>query len=163
MTIIRTVTVALALGIAARGVAAQQPNASAAAFGMAGNYTAAATGSDAVAWNPAMLGMNSPAFSLSLLSLGGVTGLDPVKLKDITDFGGKVIPNATKESWLNKVGAGTEQGTVDGGLSIVALSIGRIGFQVGLTGTAQVNLNQDAAEAILYGNAGRTGTAKNLA
>lgn len=163
MTTIRTVTVALALAITARGVVAQQPNASAAAFGMAGNFTAAATGSDAVAWNPAMLGMNSPAFSLSLLSLGGLTGLDPVKLKDITDFGGKVIPNATKESWLNKVGAGTEQGTVDGGLSIVALSIGRIGFQVGLTGTAQVNLNQDAAEAILYGNAGRMGTAKNLA
>ncbi len=163
MTTIRTVTVALALGLAARGVAAQQPNASAAAFGMAGNYTAAATGSDAVAWNPAMLGMNSPAFSISLLSLGGVTGLDPVKLKDITDFGGKVIPNVTKESWLNRVGAGTEQGTVDGGLSIVALSIGRLGFQVGLTGTAQVNLNQDAMEAILYGNAGRTGTAKNLA
>jgi len=163
MTNIRTVTVALALGIAARGVAAQQPNASAAAFGMAGNYTAAATGSDAVAWNPAMLGMNSPAFSLSLLSLRGMTGLDPVKLKDITDFGGKVIPNATKESWLNKVGAGTEQGTVDGGLSIVALSIGRIGFQVGLSGAVQVNLNQDAAEAILYGNAGRTDTAKNLA
>lgn len=163
MTTIRTVTVALALAITARGVVAQQPNASAAAFGMAGNFTAAATGSDAVAWNPAMLGMNSPAFSLSLLSLGGLTGLDPVKLKDITDFGGKVIPNVTKESWLNKVGAGTEQGTVDGGLSIVALSIGRIGFQVGLTGTAQVNLNQDAAEAILYGNAGRMGTAKNLA
>ena len=163
MTTIRTVTVALALAITARGVAAQQPNASAAAFGMAGNFTAAATGSDAVAWNPAMLGMNSPAFSLSLMSLGGVTGLDPVKLKDITDFGGKVIPNATKESWLNKVGSGTEQGTVDGGLSIVALSVGRIGFQVGLSGAAQVNVNQDAAEAILYGNAGRTGTAKNLA
>ena len=163
MTTIRAVTVALALGITARGVAAQQPNASAAAFGMAGNYTAAATGSDAVAWNPAMLGMNSPAFSLSLLSLGGVTGLNPVKLQDITDFGGKVIPNATKEAWLNRVGAGTEQGVVDGGLSIVALSIGRIGFQVGLSGTAQVSLNQDAAEAMLYGNAGRTGTAKNLA
>lgn len=163
MTIIRTINSALALLLVTRGVAAQQPNASAAAFGMAGNYTAAATGSDAVAWNPAMLGMNSPAFSISVLSLGLVTGLDPVKLKDITDFGGKVIPNATKETWLNRVGAGTEKGTVDGGLSIVALSIGRLGFQVGVSGAGQVNVNQDAAEAILYGNTGRTGTAKNLA
>jgi hypothetical protein len=163
MTTIRTVIGAFVLGLVTHVATAQQPNASAAAFGMAGNYTAAASGSDAVAWNPAMLGMNSPSFSISVLSLGVVTGLDPVKLKDITDFGGKVIPNATKEAWLNKVGAGTEQGVVDGGLSIVALSIGRIGFQVGLSGTAQVNLNQDAAEAILYGNAGRAGTAKNLA
>ena len=163
MTTMRTVTAAFVLGLVGHVAAAQQPNASAAAFGMAGNYTAAASGSDAVAWNPAMLGMNSPAFSISVLSLGVVTGLDPVKLKDITDFGGKVIPNATKELWLNKVGAGTERGAVDGGLSIVALSVGRIGFQVGLSGAAQVNVNQDAAEAILYGNAGRTGTPKNLA
>ena len=163
MTTIRTVTAALALALAARGVTAQQPNASAAAFGMAGNYTAAASGADAVAWNPAMLGMNSPGFSLRLLSLGVVSGLDPVKYNDITDFGGKVIPNATKEAWLSKVGAGTERGGVDGGVSIVALSVGRIGLQVGMSGTAQANLNQDAAEAILYGNAGRTGTAKNLA
>ena len=163
MTTIRTLTTTVALGLMAHVAAAQQPNASARAAGMAGNYTAAASGADAVAWNPAMLGMNSPAFSISLLSLGVVTGLDPVQLKDITDFGGKVIPNATKEAWLNRVGAGTERGVVDGGLSIVALSIGRIGFQVGVSGTAQANLNQDAAEAILYGNAGRTGTAKSFA
>lgn len=162
MANIRTLSVVAALAFTARGVAAQQPNASVAAFGMAGNFVAAATGSDAVAWNPAMLGMNSPAFSLNLLSLGGVTGLDPVKLTDITDFGGKVMPAATKEAWLQRIGSGRERGSIDGSLSLIALSIGRVGFQVGASGTADANLNQDAAEAILYGNAGRTGTAKNL-
>lgn len=162
MTHIRTLGAVAVLAFAARGVAAQQPNASVAAFGMAGNYVGAATGYEAVAWNPAMLGINSPAFSLNLISIGGLTGLDPVKLKDITDFGGKVIPAATKETWLQQIGAGTENGTVDGGISLIALSLGRIGLQVGASGTAIVNLNQDAAEAILYGNAGRTGTTKNL-
>ena len=162
MTNIRTLGAVAALAFAARGAAAQQPSGSAAAFGMAGNYLALATGSDAVAWNPAMLGMNSPAFSLSLAAVGGVAGLDPVKLKDITDFGGKVIPPATKEAWLQRIGTGTEHGSVDGGLSLIALSFGRIGLQVGASATATSNLNQDAAEAILYGNAGRTGTAKNL-
>jgi hypothetical protein len=162
MTNFRKLGVAAVFAFTARGVAAQQPNASVAAFGMAGNYLGLATGYDAVAWNPAMLGMNSPAFSLNLLAAGGVTGLDPVKLTDITAFGGKIMPAATKEDWLQRIGSGRESGTLDGGLSLIALSIGRIGFQVGASGTAIANLNQDAAEAILFGNAGRTGTAKNL-
>ena len=163
MTRLRTIGALAALTITARAAAAQQPNASAAAFAMAGNFMSLATGSDAVAWNPAMLGMNSPAFSLNLLSGGAMTGLNPVKLADITDFGGKLIPAATKESWLQQIGSGRERGTFDGGVSVIALSIGRVGFQVGASGSADANLNQDAAEAILYGNAGRTGTAKNLA
>ena len=162
MAIIRTLGVVATLAFTARGVAAQQPNASAAAYGMAGNFMGLATGYNAVAWNPAMLGMNSPAFSLNLISGGVASGLDPVKLKDITDFGGKVIPATTKEAWLQQIGTGRERGTVDVGASLIALSFGRIGLQLGGSGTAAVNLNQDAAEAILYGNAGRTGTAKNL-
>ena len=162
MTHFRTLGAVAALALTARGVAAQQPNASAAAYGMAGNFMGMATGYNAVAWNPAMLGMNSPAFSLNLVSGGFTSGLDPVKLKDISDFGGKVIPAATKEAWLQQIGTGRERGTVDVGASLIALSFGRIGLQVGGSGTAIANLNQDAAEAILYGNAGRTGTAKNL-
>ena len=99
MTNIRTLGAAAALACIAHSGAAQQPNASAAAFGMAGNFMALATGSNAVAWNPAMLGMNSPAFSLNLFSAGGVTGLDPVKL---TPQGGttitKSVPLATGNS-----------------------------------------------------------------
>ena len=163
MTNIRTLGAAAALTCIAHSGAAQQPNASAAAFGMAGNFMALATGSNAVAWNPAMLGMNSPAFTLNLFSGGGVTGLNPVKLTDITDFNGKVVPAATKNAWLQQIGTGRERGTIDGGVSLIALSVGRVGFQVGASGTAVANLNQDAAEAILFGNAGRTGTAKNLA
>ena len=162
MTIIRTLGVIGTLALSARGASAQQPNASAAAYGMAGNFMGLATGYNAVAWNPAMLGMNSPAFSLNVLSGGVNSGLDPVKLKDITDFGGKVLPAATKETWLQQIGTGRERGTVDVGASVIALSVGRVGLQVGGSATAIANLNQDAAEAILYGNAGRTGTAKNL-
>jgi hypothetical protein len=154
--------VALAVLVAsAVPAAAQIPNASAAAFGMAGNCTAAARGYDAVAWNPANLGF-SPGFSMSILSAGGTTGLDPVRLSDFGPFQGKILPSATKESWLRSIGAGTERGSLDGGLSIVAMSIENLAFQVGVTGTGQANLNQDAAEAILFGNAGRTGSAKNL-
>jgi hypothetical protein len=145
-----------------RVASAQQPNASAAAYGMAGNYQAAATGYNAVAWNPAMLGVGDGGFSLNLLSGGILTGLGPVKLTDITDFGGKTIPVATKQAWLNQIGTGTETGGLNAGFSLIALSVGPVAFQGGVSGTGDANLNQDAAEALLYGNAGRTGAAKNL-
>ena len=162
MTTLRTLSAVIVLSAAAQAAGAQLPNASAAAYGMAGNYTAAATGYDAVAWNPANLGLSTPKFSLNLLALSGSTGLDPVKFNDISAFGGKVIPAATKEAWLQQIGSGTERGSVDAGISLVALSVGRLGFQIGASGAGEANLNQDAAEALLFGNAGRTGTPKDL-
>ena len=160
---LRAVGATVALVAVAHTASAQQPNASAAAFGMAGNYTAAASGYDAVTWNPANLGQTTPAFSLNLMSLNGVTGLDPVKLSDINVYGGKLIPSSAKEVWLQSIGTGNERGRVDGGLSILALSIGHLAFQVGASATGQASLNQDAAEALLFGNAGRTGTPRSLA
>ncbi len=155
-------TVATLCG-AAHTSAAQVPNASAAAFGMAGNYSAAARGYDAVAWNPAMLGMPGGSwFTLNLLSGGGISGLNPVTLSDLAKFDGIKIDAATKEEWLQRIGTGQERGGLDGGVSLVALSIGRIGLQVGVTGTAAANLNADAVEALLFGNAGRTGAPKSL-
>lgn len=159
---LNTRLVALATILFARAASAQQPNASAAAFGMGGNFQAAATGFNAVAWNPAMLGVGDGGFSLNLLSGGLFTGLAPVKLTDITDFGGKQIPVATKEAWLDQIGNGTESGGVNGGLSLLALSVGPVAFQLGTSGTGDAKLNRDAAEAVLYGNAGRTGTPKDF-
>lgn len=154
--------IALATLVTARVASAQQPNASAAAFGMAGNYQAAAAGADAVAWNPAMLGVQGGGFSLSLLSGGILTGLGPVKLTDITAFSGKKIDIATKEAWLTQIGRGTETGGLNAGISLIALSVGPLALQAGVSGTGDANLNQDAAEALLYGNAGRTGAPKDL-
>jgi hypothetical protein len=163
MTRIRTLGVAAALVLGAHALQAQQPSASAAAFGMAGNYTAAAQGYDAVAWNPAMLSLRSaPAFSMTLLSVGGVSGIDPVTPADFAPWGGQVTPAATKEAWLAKIGAGTERGRVDAGVTGIAMSIGRLGFQLSESGYGAANLNQDAAEALLFGNAGRTGSAKSF-
>ena len=146
-----------------RELVAQLPEAGTAGFSMGGNYSAAARGYDAIAWNPANLGFSSnPSFSINLLTVGGTTGLDPVKFNDIADFGGKIIPATVKEQWLQSIGSGSERGSVDGGVSVIALSIGKFGFQAGIVGTGEMKLNQDAAEAMLYGNAGRTGTAKSF-
>lgn len=163
MITIRSVAAVAAMTLAARGLAAQQPNASAAAFGMAGNYTAAARGYDAIAWNPAALGMkDAPGFSMNILSVGAGTGLSPVSLSDISPFSGVLVPTATKESWLQRIGTGTERGGADAGMNILAISFRRVGFQLGASGYGVANLNGDAVESILFGNAGRTGTAKDF-
>ena len=54
---------AAAAGFAGAAAGAQLPNASVGAFGMAGAYTAVARGADAVAWNPANLGIGLPVLA----------------------------------------------------------------------------------------------------
>ena len=151
-----------ALTLAAQVAAAQMPSASPSAFGMADNYSASARDFDAVAWNPANLGLSGRAFTFSLMTVTGTTGLAPITLSDFADFSGKIIPPETKESWLTRIGAGTERGSLDAGISLIALSIGHIGFQAGIVGTGSANMNQDFAEALLFGNTGRTGSAKTF-
>lgn len=142
---------------------AQVPAASAAGFSLAGNYTAAARGYDAVGFNPANLALGTPtSFGLSVLSANVNSGINPIKFSDFKAHQGQVVPVSTRESWLQSIGTGRETGGGSVGVSLAALNIKNFGAQVGVIGGGEVNLNQDAAEAILFGNAGRTGTAKNM-
>ena len=142
---------------------AQLPAASAAGFSMAGNYTALARGYDAIAYNPASLALGQPKpFAISLFSASVNSGINPIRFSDIKAHENTLIPVSTRETWLQQIGTGREAGGTSAGLSIVALSIKNFGAQVGLIGGGEVSLNQDAAEALLFGNAGRTGSAKNF-
>ena len=142
---------------------AQLPAASAAGFSMAGNYTALARSYDAIAFNPAGLALGQPKlFAISLFSASVNSGINPIKFSDIKAHENKLIPVSTRESWLQQIGTGRETGGTSGGFSIAALSIKNFGAQVGLIGGGEVNLNQDAAEALLFGNAGRTGSARDF-
>jgi hypothetical protein len=138
---------------------AQLPNASAAAFGMAGNYTAMARGYEAVAWNPANLAMpGRPLFSLGIGVLGGTAGLDPVDVTAFHGFSGRVVDNATKAAWVDQARlSGGERIRIDGGVTPIALSVGPIGLHVGSSLFTNMNLSPDAFEAILFGNAGNSG------
>jgi hypothetical protein len=163
MTHIRRLATAAALVLLGARLEAQQPNASVAAFGMAGNYTAAATGYEVIAWNPAMFALpGGTKFSFTIGSVGGYSGLDPVTLSDVAKFNSKTIDAATREEWLQRIGNGTERGRAEGGATLLALSMGRFAIQLGASGRGVANVNQDAAEAILFGNAGRTGTPRPL-
>jgi hypothetical protein len=143
---------------------AQQANASAAAYGMGGNYTAQARGYNAVAWNPANLGLpGNPGFSLAILAGSVNPGLDPIDANSFADFAGKYLPATTRQSWLDQVTTSKgETGSADGGITWLAASFGSLGLQVSSAAYGNATMNPDAFEALMFGNAGRTGTAKDL-
>lgn len=162
----RVATAAVLITVSGGTAAAQLPNASTAAFGMGGNFTAIARGYEAVAWNPANLAMpGRPGFSLGIGVLGGSVGLDPIDFKTMHAFSGQVVDSATRVEWLNTVRlAGGQQARIDGGVTPLAFSIGPIGIQTGATAYTNLNLSPDAYEALLlFGNAGNNnGNAKDL-
>ena len=147
--------------------AAQQLNTSAAAAGVGGNFSARARGYDAVAWNPANLGLpGNPGFSITILPVTASFTLDPITLGDIKSVQDQkapsTVPRATRQAWLDKVtAAGGETGTPSGGTN-VAISAGPFALQLGMTFFGAVKLNPDAVQAILFGNVGPDGTVRTL-
>ena len=129
------------------------------AVGMGGSYVALARGFAAVAWNPAGLAMpDNPSFSLSLLPITVTTGVDPIGFSEFTGYDGQPIPHETRRRWLEEITAeGGESGAVGGQLSYLALSIGRFAFSATTSVDGEVNMAPDAAELVLFGNAGLTG------
>jgi hypothetical protein len=162
-TLTHVVALAVTAAVSSHPLFAQLPDASAAGFSMAGNYTGVARGFEAIAYNPANLALERPrAMTLGILAGGFNSGINPVHFSDFRATQNVPVPAATRESWLNQIGNGRETGRTDAGLSLLALTIRRLGVQVGVSGAGDVNLNQDAAEALLFGNAGRTGAARTL-
>lgn len=157
-------TLALAVVLAGRPAAAQLPSASAPALGVGDNYTALARGRNAAAWNPAGLAMpDNPAFSIGVVQLRGLAGVNPITTADLKGVEGTLVPQATKEEWLERITAeGGQQGAFGADLTYLSLNLGRIGIQLSSTVTGMLNLAPDAAELLLFGNAGRTGEPRDF-
>jgi hypothetical protein len=148
---------------AATPAAAQLANASTAATGLGGAYTARAQGYNAVAWNPANLAMpGNPGFSFTILAVDGQAGMRPIDLKKIADAG-KMIDSATREGWMLDVEReGTQKGGVNGGVTALGLSLGPLAFQFNTKVSTLTDLGVGGVEAILFGNEGRTDTLRSL-
>ncbi len=158
----------LAVGAASFPGAAsgQLPSASTAALATANNYTALARGFTAIALNPAGLAMpGNPGFSLSFpaFPVEARAGLNALTISDVNEFEGLPLPDLTRDAWLTSVIA--EEGlTARSGIAITefALSVGPVGFQISTVAQAEVTMAPDAFELAIYGNAGRTGTARDM-
>lgn len=154
---------AASLLFAATPVAAQLPSASASTLALAGNNTANVQTIGAISVNPAGLGTEGSGFTLAILPVQVRTGLSPITLGDIAQFQGIRLPDATKEEWLTLVeAAGGQNGVVGAEVSGLAFTTGNFGFQLSTVASGDVVLPTGLVEAVLYGNAGRTGTPADL-
>jgi len=161
-----TIVVALTLLAVHTGPAsAQLPQASAAALGLGNNVTASARGFAAIANNPAGLGHpGSPGFSMAIPAVAFDLGMDPVTLGDLADWENELIPDATKAEWLARIReSGRQVGNLDLNATGLALSVGHVGLQISSIAVGLTDLAPDGAEALLFGNAGRTGAPADLA
>lgn len=159
---LRLGAVALIAAAALPATVRAQANASSAAAGMGGNYTAVARNFNAVAWNPANLGLpGNSRFSIAISPQFGV-GTGPITLKDLKEYEGILVPDAVKEAWLQKVidNKGQSIGG-DVALNYLALSVGPMAFSASTTVSTDGAIPAAVAELLLFGNAGRTGTAQD--
>lgn len=140
-------------------VLAQLPSASAAAFSSGNAFVSRARGFNAVAWNPAGLGMpDNPRFSATVASVQAVASLGPVGIGDFKKYEGDTVPFDVREEWLQEIeDAGGQSGGAAAGLTEVALSAGPFAFQMATQAHLMANLGPGAAELLFFGNAGRTG------
>ena len=154
----RRALAAAGLLLAALPVAAQLTSASVSSLGLAGNDTAIVRGFGAIGVNPAGLAMPGSEFSLALLPVRAAAAIGPVTAADVEPFAGKLVPERTKESWLERVlEADGQRGAVAIDVTGVALTFWNVGLQLSTLVAADVRLPPSVVEAVLFGNAGRTG------
>src|SRR5512143_2783465 len=138
----------LALGLVlfpgARSAVGQLPSASTAGLGFADSYTAAARGYNAIALNPANLALpGNPDASLAFFPARALTGLGPVTLSELADYGGKLLPDNVRSDWLTRIRAASsgEQGDIGADLTLAAVQVRRVGFQLSSTAHGVTSLN----------------------
>lgn len=160
----RAIAATLMVGLSATTAHAQLANASTAATGLGGAYTARAQGYNAVAWNPANLAMpGNQGFSLSIAAVDASAGIKPIDFNRLGKFSGDTVPIATREQWMLDVERdGAQKGAVVGGVTGLAMSLGNFGFQFNTKVATDMHLAPGAVEALLFGNVGRTGAVRAL-
>jgi len=143
---------------------AQIPSASATAFATGNAFVARARGFNAVAWNPAGLGMvDNPRFSATVASVQAIATLGPIGLSDFKEFEGDTVPLDVRESWLREIeDAGGQSGGAAAGLTTMALSVGPLAFHLGTAVNVMTRIGPGAAELLFFGNAGRTGEPRTI-
>src|SRR5882724_4153152 len=152
-------------------LAAQLPVSSARAMGMANGYGAAARGYEAIAWNPALLGLSDrPGFSLNLFQVSGELGDNAFNLSDFQKYKDKALTTADKDTILFKVRDCPPGTTITSctatrplsirlgaGLTTLAMTFGSFGISLSGGGSADASLSSDFIELGLYGNVTRKG------
>lgn len=143
---------------------AQQTSSGSLGLATAGSGASEAHGVRALTTSPARLAWADDDFVEWILPSFGVRlGLRPVSPRDVAQFSGDVVPAEVREEWLRRVEAeGAQEGGTFGRAVPVGVSVGSWAVQISTAGEVGAALNPDATEALLFGNAGRTGSPRTL-
>lgn len=159
----RTLLVTLALASSTYDASGQLSPASARTLAMGGTTTASVEEFGAIGVNPAGLAMPGSGFSLALAPSGATVGLSPISWKDFYDWQGAVVPAAVRQEWLARIqGTGAQRIDFGADVSLISLSIGNLGLQVSSSVVGGMSLPAGAAELLLFGNAGLTGSPEDI-
>lgn len=163
-TIAAALSGAAALALMSAPAAAQLASPSTAALGMGDNYTAAARGYAAAAWNPAGLGLTgNPGFSLTIGTARGIAGLGPITLGDLKDYENTLVPAPVKQQWLDAVRSeGRQSGTGGGDVTLFGAQLGPLAVQLSTTVRAVTDMSPGVVELLLFGNADEEGNPKAI-
>src|SRR5262249_14290585 len=141
------------------------------ALGLANGYAAAARGYEAIAWNPALLGLSDrPGFSLNLVQVSADFSNNSFNLADFQNYRDKQLTTAAKDTIMSKmldcppssIGrqcAAARRLTIRGGAGAtsLAMTFGNFGISLSGGGSADASLSSDFVELGLYGNVTRKG------
>ncbi len=139
---------------------AQAPNPSATSFGLVGAYTARARGYEAVAWNPANLGLaHRPKWSVGLPSVTAFVANNSWSLGTITGLYGEFLDDERKSRLLGDVRRGDADRMLtldlDGSAQFLGFSVGRFAISAGTAAGGGGDFASDALEFLLFGNVGQ--------
>ena len=97
-------------------------------------------------------------FSLALVPVRMAAAIAPVTPGDVKPFEGRLVPRDTKESWMERVlSADGQRGAAAIDVAEIAVTFWNVGLQLSTLVAADVRLPPSVVEAVLFGNAGRTG------
>ena len=132
--------------------------------GMAGSGTILARGAEAGLFNPALLALDqNPRLSLALGNISMEYGSGPVTLGDIHRYGNRVVPEAVKAEWLNRIRfRGSQIGSVDGDAVLLGASLGRVTMTWQTVAAGRIAFPEAAAEILLQGNVDSVGRPRDL-
>lgn len=158
------IVAAVVVAVVASPLTAQIPSASTPALGLGDNFTAAARGFNAVAWNPAGLGLSgNQGASLTLLTFRGVNGFGPITLGDLAGYSDIVVPTGVKQQWLARIAdAGGQTGMGEASATWGAFQAGRFAMQLSTVTRGVTDLSPGVAELVMFGNVGQSGQAQTL-
>ncbi len=154
---------ALMLTAATSGVAQTVP-VSGRGAGMVDAASSLLRGPASAIYNPANMGLpGTPKFSLEIPAVGVSYGSAPISLKEIKNYEGELIPDDVKSEWLDRIrDEGGYQLAVEAVARGVGVSYGPFALNILGAGVGRANLPPDAAELLLFGNAGEDGDPSDL-